>query len=211
MKNSKEQYKADKAAARQELKENFKLTEGQKKALKIGAAVAGTALLAYGAYKISGAHYDSLYTKYKHEFDLGRESADRFWRDTRNHVVESSKLPNPPINSTYSAWNTHLDDAVRLENKMDKTLYSRVNDRLGRADVYENAPSSSRDQAAIVTRRKYTDYNQRFNPAPGGKRDWDERLIVSEPEDYMFRRQHIETTARKQKERRKEERRNKGL
>ena len=53
-KNSKEQYKADKAAARQELKENFKLTEGQKKALKIGLAVAGTALATYGAYKIGG-------------------------------------------------------------------------------------------------------------------------------------------------------------
>ena len=176
------------------------LTPGQKKALKIGAAVAGTALLAYGAYKISGVHYDKLYSQYSKEFETGRKFADDFWNRDSEHFKSMTKGYNPAtsynINVKDSYLSSHFDTANKLEGKMDKTLYSRVNDRLGRANIYEHVdPSKS---APVETGRRYRNYND-------GDREWDDRLVTYYPESYKFKRQHIETTARQQKERRKNE------
>lgn len=63
------------------LSKDFHLTEGQKKALKIGAVVAGTALVAYGAYKLTNNRVIDDYQVIGKEYvDTYLEAGTSFYR-----------------------------------------------------------------------------------------------------------------------------------
>lgn len=87
-KQAKKEYKAERKEAKKVKADNmqgdrkFQLSEKQKKAIKIGAAVAGTALVAYGAYKVSGAIKEK---NFQIMSEKGKEAADAYWK--RNRIV----------------------------------------------------------------------------------------------------------------------------
>lgn len=67
------------------------LSEGQKKALKIGAAVAGTALLAYGGYKLSGSIRSQ---------SIGKKQVESILNNVERIPINNIQVNNIPVNKT---------------------------------------------------------------------------------------------------------------
>ena len=82
--NAKAEYKQ----AKKEYKESHPMTDRQKTALKVGAAAAGTALAAYGAYK---AHQFIREKNTLIHIERGRKQVDDFLSRTRKATGELTK------------------------------------------------------------------------------------------------------------------------
>ncbi len=112
-------------------KNKFQLTDKQKKALKIGAAIAGAALVTYGAYKLSEINYNKNYSKYE---DLLRKDAvkanSRFrtyfnFDDNRNKSVDSK---DPLLSNRQTSYGSYRR-SDKMARKLDNSLYSRIRNK----------------------------------------------------------------------------------
>ena len=104
------------------------LTPGQKKALKVGLAVAGTALAAYGAYKVTELSYNKAYEKYARQYIRDAESASnssKIFNNFEENVAKSKSMNNSLLKST-SRYDTHYGQSDRLGKKLDNHLYTRI-------------------------------------------------------------------------------------
>ena len=111
----------------------LQLTDKQKKALKIGAAIAGAALVTYGAYKLSEINYDKNYLKYEDALRKDAVTANsRFktffnYDDNRNKSVNSN---NPLLSSRQTNYGAYRK-SDKIARKLDNSLYSRVRNKGG--------------------------------------------------------------------------------
>lgn len=104
-KQSKKDYKAEKKAAANTPEAKAARKEKMKKAAKVGAAVAGTALAAYGAYKVSKAIKDKNVQIMERK---GREAANKYWNDNwTDHTVSKYKSGSTIVTSRNASSQTY--------------------------------------------------------------------------------------------------------
>ena len=117
-----------------------------KKAAKIGAAVAGTALVAYGAYKLNGKLNDNIRKEYLNKGSewvrksgeltrIANESVKNLKRDTDN--FKSSPAWRDPVNSKYTE--AYLRGLELRGQHVKQQLTSAVAARSRATQYYEKA------------------------------------------------------------------------
>ena len=106
-------------------KKRFQFTESQKRAIKIGLAVAGTGLAAYGLYRLSqNGRFDSIINKGK--AFAAENSKDIIGSAVPKYdPVTGFKLKDKPTQNTIE----HLKEDIR---KINPKFYDRANDLVGR-------------------------------------------------------------------------------
>ena len=108
-----------------------------KTALKVGAAVAGTALVAYGAYKVSSVIKDKAAMK---SYEDGKKIANEYSRKATEHYINSGGLNTMKIDSN-------------IEHYLSAARATRAN-----ADERTKAVRKS-----VVTATKYLMHPERYN------------------------------------------------
>lgn len=183
IKKDKDTYKEAIKKAKDTYKESLKgtgLTDKEKKILAIGAAVAGTALLTYGAYKISERNAGKIFEEFKQYKDAGESYISNFLRDggvitDTNRITgdgyDYAKFYDGRVEA--KVLNPYYQKAVSTRKKLEKNIYDRLTgeyslaiDEEGRGVVdsatYRKDPKSSRysEQFGISARSYDRDYNE---------------------------------------------------
>ena len=116
------------------------LSDRQKTALKIGAAAAGTALAAYGAYKVSNMIKDKAADR---SYRSGKQIADKYLKE-----AVALKIDNNGIISKKNSTDVNLSNLSKYRNTMKYTdartkkvssstieAYKYLRNKDGRADI----------------------------------------------------------------------------
>ena len=147
--------------------EHQKRVETMKKVAKVGAVVAGTALVAYGAYKLNGKLNDNIRKEYLNKgmdwvrksselTRIANESAKNLKRDTDN--FKSSPAWQDPANSKYAP--AYLRGLELRAHHAQQQLNSAVAARSRATQYYEKAKQDNyslaekRDALKRMARRK---------------------------------------------------------
>lgn len=123
-------YKNDlknaKAVYREEMKKAHTLSDKQKIALTVGAAVAVAGLAAYGTYKVSKSNYRSLLGDYAEELGKGEG-----YLHTKLEAADKDRIARQALKGGVSRYYEKIDNpfyasAASYKNKLDKNLYNRI-------------------------------------------------------------------------------------
>ena len=155
------------------------LSDNQKRALMVGAAVAGTALAAYGAYKFKDyVDSDTIERARKAVYSVNNESRRKLmdqviephvWEDRRlqsliNEQVRYSRLANEAYGSSSKAYQHHVDavkqlqgirtsNAIKFNQQMTEEA-ARISGLMTEAkEQIENEPFVTRAGKAIASSR----------------------------------------------------------
>lgn len=112
-----------------ESKEKKGLTDRQKKALKIGAAVAGTALVAYGGYKLSGVIKDKAFNK---SLLSGKAEVEKFLNNPEAKDFLSTSKGNWLKKQVRS---DAMNDVYRKASKDSKNVITSINTLRGHSGM----------------------------------------------------------------------------
>lgn len=176
-------YKEAIKKAKETYKESLKgtgLTDKEKKILAVGAAVAGTALLTYGAYKLSERNAGKIFEEFKQYKDAGESYISNFLRNggiitDENRIYgdgyDYSKFYDGKVEA--KVLNPYYQQAVSARKKLEKNIYDKLTgkyslalDREGRGVIdsatYRKDPKSSRfsEQFGISQRSYDRDYSE---------------------------------------------------
>lgn len=144
-------YHSDLANAKKAYKEEMAkaggLSDKQKIALTVGAAVAVAGLAAYATYKISKDNAIALNKSYQRSVDMGEK-----WI----HKQMDERLRGDHGQGISFIGNVHLDNTIDLKNRLDKNLYQRLTKKFN-TDL-SNVPSS-----VYVRYKNKNDYGYKYN------------------------------------------------
>ena len=114
-----------------EIKDSYKQTNDYKvrKAVAIGAAVVGTALVAYGAYKIKGNLDLKRFEK------IAEENADKIFSLNEQKISELTKIASD-IDKDTKATNKQLNEILKRSSSINRSY--KVNDPLTQARLQAN-------------------------------------------------------------------------
>ena len=133
-------------------KEHKGLTDKQKKALKIGAAVAGTALVAYGAYKLNQASTKALMDSYSEVGDIFTKS----YLESHNDALSSIKYATEARNSGDHGLANRMFEKSKTVGAFGK-IDQQEADRLYDKAFYKDFDKKERLDAAVRTLTKGAD------------------------------------------------------
>lgn len=176
-------YKEAIKKAKETYKESLKgtgLTDKEKKILAVGAAVAGTALLTYGAYKLSERNAGKIFEEFKQYKEAGESYISNFLGNggvitDANRITgdgyDYSKFYDGKVEA--KVLNPYYQKAVSTRKKLEKNIYDRLTgkyslalDKEGRGVIdsatYRKDPKSSRysEQYGISQRSFDRDYSE---------------------------------------------------
>lgn len=144
-KQSKKDYKAEKKAYKAEKKAAANTPEAKaarkeklKKAAKVGAAVAGTALAAYGAYKVSQAIKDKNVQIMEQK---GKEASYKYWNDNwKDYTVSTFKSGKAIVTSRNASSETYskFGSAAGAEKMVDLIKDHNKNVNIQADKIYED-------------------------------------------------------------------------
>lgn len=152
-KQSKKDYKAEKKAAANTPEAQAR-KEKLKKAAKVGAAVAGTALAAYGAYKVNKFLNSEVQKKYAAETKRYLKIADGQEKLAKQASIWASESSNK---ASYNAFlNSTFNHGVRAEKARD-TAYKYWD----KADQSSYSTREKYDMAKDLAKSAYQTYKNR--------------------------------------------------
>ena len=129
------------------------------KAIKIGAAVAGTALVAYGAYKVSKGI--SANKKYQKALETGRDYYERLVYTNIGNSANKAKLSTKFMNTANTRF-ISADNAVKTGDlSRAKALVKNGQSNLKIARSYENEAERLYNQAKTAN-KKFGQYNRKY-------------------------------------------------
>lgn len=135
-----EKYVADKEAAKAAKNTPEAKAARRKTALKVGAAVAGTALAAYGAYKTT----ELLKNKAaEHSYKTGKATAERYlneavamkWDDAKGGFVPKNPETNHVSLAQYHNTMKYTNDRTKKVGSSTAEAYKYLRNKDGRADI----------------------------------------------------------------------------
>lgn len=105
------------------------LSDKQKKALKIGAAVAGTALAAYGAYKLNDKVTKDLFDSYAFVSDVLQESSKSFNKQALDNNKWAYEAKNNGASDSVVSALKDMSNEYRKRRDIDSALSDKYSNK----------------------------------------------------------------------------------